>query len=54
MESIEDRISNILNNKNFSEHPAFPQKNLLIETTNYCNNKCLFCANRKMTRKKVL
>lgn len=52
METIEDKMSNILNNKNFSEHLAFPKKNLLIETTNYCNNKCLFCANRKMTRKR--
>jgi len=30
----------------------FPKKNLLIEVTNICNNKCIFCANRKMTRKK--
>ena len=30
---------------------SFPKKNLLIEVTNKCNNKCIFCANRKMTRK---
>ena len=40
VETIEDRINNILENKNFNEHPEFPRKNLLIETTNYCNNKC--------------
>ena len=53
MNTIESRVNNILNNKkNFNETPEFPKKNLLIEVTNYCNNKCLFCANRKMTRKK--
>lgn len=52
METIENRIKNILESKNFTEYPKFPTKNLLIEITNYCNNKCLFCANRKMTREK--
>ena len=53
MDTIENRINNILNNKvDYSEIPEFPTKNLLIEVTNHCNNKCLFCANRKMTRKK--
>ena len=32
-------------------YPPFPKKNLLIEVTNACNNKCIFCANRIMTRK---
>ena len=50
MESIKNRINNILENKNFSECPKFPSKNLLIEVTNYCNNKCLFCANRNSFR----
>lgn len=27
-------------------------KNMLVELTNYCNHKCIFCENRKMTRKK--
>ena len=27
-------------------------KNLLLEVTNYCNENCLFCANRKSTRDK--
>ena len=52
METIENRIKNILTKGDFSEYPMIPQKNLLIEVTNYCNNKCIFCANRKMTRKK--
>lgn len=52
METIENRINTILKNINFNEHPPFPNKNLLIEVTNHCNNTCLFCANRKMTRKK--
>ncbi len=52
MDTIENRVNNILKNKNCSEIPSFPKKNLLIEVTNYCNNKCIFCANRKMTRKR--
>ncbi len=28
----------------------FPERNLLIEVTNRCNNKCIFCYNRNMTR----
>lgn len=30
----------------------FPKKNLLIEITNCCNNKCIFCYNKYMSRKK--
>lgn len=33
-------------------HPEFPLKGLHIELSNICNHQCLFCANRKMTRKK--
>lgn len=33
------------------ERPPFPQKNLLIEVTNLCNHKCIFCAHKKMNRK---
>ncbi len=29
--------------------PGFP-KNMLVELTNACNHKCVFCTNRKMTR----
>ena len=35
-----------------SATPPFPTKNLLLETTNFCNHKCIFCANSKMTRKR--
>lgn len=52
METVKKRINNIIKNKDFTECPQFPKGNLLIEVTNYCNNKCLFCANRKMTRKR--
>jgi pyruvate-formate lyase-activating enzyme len=36
------------NNSIFTEYP----KNMLIEVTNHCNDKCIFCDNRKMTRKR--
>lgn len=32
-------------------NPEFP-KNMLLEVTNICNDRCIFCANRKSTRKK--
>ncbi|MBL4654513.1 MAG: radical SAM protein [Bacteroidia bacterium] len=39
---------------NLVESPPFP-KDLLIETTNACNHRCVFCAQPKMTRtKKVM
>ena len=31
--------------------PPFPRANFLIETSNACNHKCIFCAHTKMTRK---
>ncbi|MCL2812884.1 MAG: radical SAM protein, partial [Clostridia bacterium] len=31
--------------------PPFPHSNFLIETSNACNQKCIFCAHQKMTRK---
>lgn len=31
--------------------PPFPRTNFLIETSNACNHKCIFCAHQKMTRK---
>lgn len=31
--------------------PPFPKK-MLIELTNHCDHKCIFCMHRKMTRKK--
>lgn len=32
-----------------SQLPPFP-KTMLLETTNYCNHSCIFCAHTKMTR----
>jgi cytidyltransferase-like protein len=31
--------------------PPFPRTNFLIETSNACNHKCIFCAHQKMRRK---
>jgi organic radical activating enzyme len=36
-----------------SEEPNFP-KNILVELSNACNHKCVFCTNPKMTRTKSL
>lgn len=33
------------------EQPPFPKKSLLIEVTNLCNHRCIFCAHKKMKRK---
>lgn len=46
---IIDKINETICEKN--ETP-FPKKNLLIELTNYCNNKCVFCYNDCMKRQK--
>lgn len=43
-------INRINDNKKFSTS-SFP-KNMLIEVTNNCNHKCIFCYNRKMSRKR--
>lgn len=32
--------------------PEYPRNDLRLELSNICNHACLFCANRKMTRKK--
>lgn len=50
--SLNERILDRNNKSNFIKKPPFPQKNLLIELSNACNNQCIFCANRKMTRKR--
>ena len=52
METIKERIEDIINRKSNTEYPDFPRRNLLIEVTNHCNNKCIFCANKTMTRKR--
>ena len=50
---LNKRMKNIISsNNNVSLFPDFPAKNLLIEVTNMCNNRCIFCGNRKMLRKK--
>ena len=49
-ELIEEKIKDIFDKKDKSLYPTFPKKNLLIEISNHCNSKCIFCANRKMTR----
>ena len=36
----------------YTTKPKFPNTNLLIELSNICNDECIFCANRKMKRKK--
>ena len=47
------RMENIMaSDNNVKLYPNFPNKNLLIEVTNMCNNICIFCGNRKMCRKK--
>lgn len=35
----------------YSLTPPFPKTNFLIELSNSCNHRCLFCAHQKMTRK---
>lgn len=48
---LEERLKTQCDNDK-SLNPPWPKKNLLIEVTNACNHKCIFCANQKMTRKK--
>lgn len=52
MDKINDRINEIFEIKQEDIYPPIPKKNLLIEISNSCNYKCIFCANRKMTRKR--
>ena len=47
---LEERITDNLNNKIYADVLSFPKKNLLIELTNNCNNKCIFCYNDCMKR----
>jgi len=44
-------IKNITENE-FVLSPKIPRNRFLIELSNICNHKCIFCANKKMTRKK--
>ncbi len=45
------RLKNNIFTFPLTERPPFPKKNLLIEVTNMCNHKCIFCAHKKMKRK---
>ena len=47
---LRKRISNKITKKDFEVEMKFPTKNLLIEVTNHCNNKCIFCYNHCMKR----
>lgn len=47
-----DRISDFHDTEGLKLHPEYPLKGLHIELSNVCNHQCLFCANRKMSRKK--
>ena len=39
------------NTSTTNTHPAYqPPTDMLVEITNRCNHRCIFCANRKMTR----
>lgn len=46
------KIENQINNFNQKLTPPFPKGNMLLELTNICNHRCIFCANKKMKRKK--
>ena len=51
--NLQERIS--LKKANRAElyclEPPFPYTNFLIETSNACNHRCIFCAHQKMQRK---
>lgn len=48
----QERISNFHDLEEAKLYPEYPLKGLHIELSNICNHQCLFCANRKMSRKK--
>ena len=47
---IQETIESSKNN--FTEDPPFPKRNMLLEVTNICNDRCIFCVNPRMTRKR--
>lgn len=49
---LKNRIKEKVIQDEYFEEMPFPKKNLLIEVTNYCNNKCIFCYHDCMERKK--
>jgi pyruvate-formate lyase-activating enzyme len=46
---IENRIKERREATTFTQRPPFP-RNIMVELTNACNHKCIFCANPKMER----
>lgn len=52
MGELANRIEDAQHTEQTDVMPLFPEKRLLIELSNICNHRCLFCANSKMTRKK--
>lgn len=52
MRDYYDRIKVLRDKERFSMKPGYPVNDLRIELSNVCNHQCIFCANRKMTRKK--
>ena len=47
--SERDRSMRAMEGVSLSSQPPFP-KNILVELSNACNHKCVFCTNPKMTR----
>ena len=52
MRDYYDRVQVLRNKDKFSLKPKYPINDLRIELSNVCNHQCIFCAHRKMTRKK--
>ncbi len=48
---LKNEIDKIFQYNNNESKKIIPKK-IMIEVTNSCNSKCIFCANRKMTRKR--
>lgn len=47
-----EKITSFHNIEGLTLRPEYPKNDLRLELSNVCNHTCLFCANRKMTRKK--
>ena len=47
-----EKIASFHNIEGLTLMPEYPKNDLRLELSNVCNHTCLFCANRKMTRKK--
>lgn len=49
---LNKKIEKQTHNFELSLTPPFPKGNILLELSNICNHQCIFCANKKMNRKK--